>query len=552
MKRDFVRLNLVATVLLMLVIMQGRGESAYAAAPATSANTQIVNAATATWQDRAGNTYQESSNEVVVTVQGVSALTVTPKEASANAALDGYPVGQNVTRTFVITNVSNIADAYRITSFTADQGHVSSLSFVSGSSTVPITVGSTVSAVVQPGATIAVQAVVTTAGIAVGTSFALHMTAQTTASGTANGLQSDTGQQWLVTATGASLGGPGGANTPISKTVDHQAVVQSQGGAIVTFDVTVKNNGGSPATNAVMTDSVPPGLTADLTTVKINGVAVAGATLSGQMLMVPLGTLGAGVTDDISFNSLVASIDTLGTTFVNVASISADGVSPISTTPAAVLIGTADLVFDPANNNSPVAGASVSLLNQNNQLVPITTPIGPSVRNRFTQPASGSLNPVVTGPDGTYGFALLPSQIVAAGTTFYVTIAAPGYLNRRIQIFVTPATQNLLYNVVATSNDGQPLAKAGSYTLTTGSVSLNNIFGLFGNLPLFRTQAITISKTVDRVNAQPGDRLVYTVDVSNPSGSTLNSTNVIDTLPPGEAYAAGICPRERQKARALD
>lgn len=541
MKGAFSRLLTIATVLTMLVIVWDRGGRAFADPSQTAGNTEIINAASASWQDTTGNSYQILSNQVVVNVQGVSAIAVTPKESTVNPSTDGYAAASNVTRTFTITNASNISDAYKITAFAADKGNLVSLAFVTPGGPIPITVGSTVSPTVAAGSSIAVQAVISTNGIAVGTSFALHLTAQTTVTGTANGLQSDSGEQWLIAATAPTFTGPAGGNTPISKTVDHEVVVQSQGGAVVLFDIVVKNAGGTPATNAVMTDTIPAGLTPDLTTVKINGNAVANAALSGQTLTVPLGTLPAGSIDDISFNSQIVSATTLGTTYVNVAAVSADGIAPLSTTPAAVLIGTANIVFDPSNNNAPVQGSVVSLLDANNQLVPLSNPAGsPGYRGRSTTAASANTaNPYTTGADGTYGFALQASQIAAGSTTFYITIQTPGYLNRRIKVIVTPASVSGLYDTTSTSLDNQPLAAAGSYSLTTSAVALHDIFGLFGNLPLFKTQTIALDKTVDRTSASAGDRLTYTIDVSNPSGSSLGGVQVVDTLPSGEAYAPG-------------
>jgi uncharacterized repeat protein (TIGR01451 family) len=42
---------------------------------------------------------------------------------------------------------------------------------------------------------------------------------------------------------------------------------------------------------------------------------------------------------------------------------------------------------------------------------------------------------------------------------------------------------------------------------------------------------------VNQTTAQPGDRLMYTIDVGNPSNGTLAQARIVDTLPPGEAYA---------------
>jgi uncharacterized repeat protein (TIGR01451 family) len=534
-------LVLIATTLLAATAAQGRGEPVFASPSDLPANTQIVNSASASWQDDRGNVYADVSNGVTVMIQGVSALTVTPKEQGCNPKLDGYPAGQNVTRTFVIANDSNLADAYRITSFSADKGQIVSLSFLEPSGSVPITVGSTVSSTVQPGATIAVQVVLNTAGIAAGTSFALHLTAQTTVSGTANGLQSDSGEQWLLAATPSSLAGPGAADTPIQKTVNQQITIQAQPSGTVTYAISVKNYGGSPATNAVLTDTIPGGLTADASSATVNGTAVT-ATLSGQTLTVPIGTIDAGATDVVAFNAHVADISTAGSSFVNVASLSADGISPISTSPASVLVGTADMIYDPTQNNKAIAGATVSLLDATGNLVKLSGSPAAQIRTAAAAPvrtmSANTQNPFVTGNDGTYGFSLQPSQIAAGGSTFYLTVSAPGYLNRRIQLQITPQN-DALYTVIYTSKDGQPVARAGEYALTTSSVQLANVFGLFGNVPLFKSQMLTISKTANQSTAQPGDRLIYTIDVANPSGSTLGTAQIADTLPAGEVYAPG-------------
>lgn len=515
----------IATVLLAFAV-QYRGEPAFAAAADPAGNTKIVNTASATWQDNRGNTYQNESNPLGVVVQPIAALTVTPKETAVNPSADGYPANQNVTRTFVISNVSNIADEYKIASVTADKGQIVSVAFVTASGSTPVTIGSTVSPLVQPGDNIGVQVTIATTGIAVGTSFALHLTAQTTASGTANGLVSDTGEQWLLAAAGPTISGPTSANAPISKTVNQLQLLQSQPGAVVTYDVVAKNYGGTPATNAVVTDPLPAGVTVDTSSVKVNGVATSGASLSGQTLTVQVGTIDAGATVDISFNAQVEQALTIGSSFVNTAQLQADGVPSQGTSPASVLIGTADIVFDPVRSNAPIAGATISLFDVNDVLVPLNAQ------------SANTKNPYITGSGGTYGFPISPSQISSGASTFYLTVTAPGYLNRRIKLVLTRAANGQLYNVAATSQDGQPLASAGGFALTASTVSLNDVFGLFGNIPLFKTQTITIDKTVNQTTAQSGDRLIYTIEVGNPSSGTLGKAVINDTLPAGEAYAA--------------
>jgi uncharacterized repeat protein (TIGR01451 family) len=155
------------------------------------------------------------------------------------------------------------------------------------------------------------------------------------------------------------------------------------------------------------------------------------------------------------------------------------------------------------------------------------------------QPGANAQNPTATGADGAYTFALEPSQIAAGGSRFYLTISAPGFLNRKIQLDIKLGTDGVLYDVTAAALDNQPLARAGGYTLTSDAVSLADVFGLFGNIPLFTARTVAVTKTVDKTVASPGDRLVYTVGVGNPSQTPLAQTILVDTLPAGEAYAPG-------------
>ncbi len=65
---------------------------------------------------------------------------------------------------------------------------------------------------------------------------------------------------------------------------------------------------------------------------------------------------------------------------------------------------------------------------------------------------------------------------------------------------------------------------------------ISDVYGVFGNLPLFRNQTLTLTKIVDRQVASAGDRLTYTLTFSN-VGVTLGATTLVDALPAGLAYA---------------
>ena len=507
-------------------------------AGALPGGTAISNTVSATFADATDRNYAITSNIVTATIAKLAALVVTPKETQANSTTDGVAVGQNATRTFAITNTSNIPDAYRVTSLTTGALRLVSAEFVTpaGAPIGPAT--SSVSPAVQPGGSVDVVVVASTAGLSVGQSIPIQLTAETTATGTNNGLQSDTGEQWVVTATGPQLHGPSGPNAPVLKSVDGSTIVQAQPGGSVTFDIVAVNGGGSPATNVVVSDQLPTGLATTASTVNIDGTpAGAAAALSGQMLTVRVPALAAGATLDVSFVATVLQGDAVGQTIVNVASISADGIAAQNTTPASVLLGTADEVYSGlAGQKAPVAGATVTLLAANGQL--------PALQASAVRGASGSANanaqdPLITGPSGLYGFALSPSAIAASGSQFYLTIAAPGYLNRKIALTILPTLGASLYDVTAKAVDGQPLAVAGGYALTTKAVTLNDVVGLFGNVPLFASRTIVVSKSVDRQIAQPGDRLLYTVTFSNATNAPVGVTTVADTLPAGLVYGTG-------------
>jgi len=511
--------------------------SGIAANGPAAAGIAISNVATATYQDANGATYSGLSNEVLASVQAVGALAVSPKETSPNGVTEAAAVNSTTVRTFTISNVSNIKDAYTITSASAGAQSILSVAFVNASAQTPVTVGSTVSPVVLPGESITVVLTISTAGMALGAQVPVTITAQTTNTTTSNGLQQDSGQEWIVGAHGARLVGPGGGSSRIMKTVDKTAMVQTSPGATVTFDIAALNAGDAAATNAYVTDTIPSGLTCDPSSVRSNGQTVPLATLTGQTLTVPLGTLAAGASIEVSFTCMVANTQTLGSTFVNIASISADGISQ-KTTPASVLTGTANVVFDGyAGAGHPVNGAVVTLLDGNGQPVKLTG------TSSFAQKlslgtSSTAANPYITASDGRYGFPLASGDI-GAGKRFYLTIGAAGYLHRRIALDIAPGAGDPLYDVSASAQDGQPLAVAGGFTLTSTAVQLKDVFGLFGNLPLFAARNIEVQKTADRSYAQQGDRVVFTIDFSNASSADVGPTGVTDTMPAGLMYARG-------------
>jgi uncharacterized repeat protein (TIGR01451 family)/fimbrial isopeptide formation D2 family protein len=513
----------------------------YAAAE-TPAGTTISNTATATYHTAAGQTFSTQSNTQAVKVVPVGALLVTPKEAAVNPAVDGFLINSVFTRTFTIQNTSNITDAYKITALSSQAGKITSAVFnLAGGGTQPIVVGQTVSPQVAPGGSITVTVTIDGNGVPVGTSFSINITAGTTAGGTANGLATDSGQVWAIPYAIGQFVNPANPALPVEKLVDGQPSYGAQPGETVTFSIPVKIAGGGPATATVVDDVLPAGLTALPATATVNGNPVA-AALNGQDLKIQAGYIAANASITVAFNATVAPNATTGTVYTNIATVTAANVPTATTAPATVLVGTYNIVYDGARgSSSPVAGAVVSLLDPAT-LTPVTLsgePIAPNTQNT---------NPYTTGQSGAYSYGFFPqtpgtaSRTRASGASFkyLISIVAHGYLNRRIELTAVPNAAGNLFYATLKPLDGQPLAAPGGFALvTSGAVSSGDLYGFFGNLPLFKPGAIAVTKLADRQTVQAGDRIVYTIAFSNSSTLNLGPATITDTLPPNIAYAPG-------------
>lgn len=512
----------------------------------------IANTVTAQYSDPNGATYAVQSNTLSVSIAAVSAIAVSPKETAVDPSSEGYPIGTPVTRTFSITNTGNVTDAYTISSIVCGAGTMTSAAFVTASAVIPVTPGSTVSPTLHPGESIKLQVVIATTGVAVGVPFAVGVVASSTNATTANGLVTDTGREFAVAQPGASIAGTSGPATAIAKLVNQVRSHPARPGETVTYSIAFRNYGGSPATNVVIVDDVPAGIRALPQTVAVNGVSAAGtATLVGQRITVRVGTLGVGASDVVSFDAVVDSGLTAGATYVNVASLTADAIGTITTSPASVFVGISNICYDGfAGSGAPVNSATLSLRDlQTHALIALPQTGAAQGLTRAPQdalpppglpPNTGNANPFTTGADGAYSFVFSGQQLgtAAAPAQYELDITAPNYRDRRIAISVTPDATGLLYTAGVHALDEQQLARPGGFELVSTNVTLSEVFGLLGNVPLFAPHPLALSKTVDRDVASGGDRLLYTLSVGS-DGAQLGATRVVDTLPAGVVYAPG-------------
>lgn len=499
------------------------------AGAATPGGTSILNTVSATYSNGNGDTFATVSNTVTATVAAVTAVGVAPNENGCNAQTDGYAVGSNVSRTFAISNSSNINDAYAIAASTTG-GSIASIGLISNGTTTSVANNSVIP-VLAPGASVQVIVTIATPNVPVGTSVTITLKATSTVTNAANGQATSSASQCAIALGRVVIGGMAGPQSLLRKLVDNVPFESVAAAQTVVYSFEFINYGGLPAQSAALVDVFPAGVTPSLSSIQLNGVPLTtGATLVGQTLTVALGSLAPAVAYKVTISATVSPGVAIGTEAINNASVSASNASTARTSPAVIIAGVANVVYDGyAGSSVPVAGAVVSLVD------PVTgLPI--VLKGTPTAPNTANTDPYTTGASGTYAFGLGSAQI--GPVTYDMLITASGYRTRRIAVTLVPDPTKTYFSITIAALDGQPLAVRGGFALTTGPVTIAAISNLFGNLPLFRTQTITITKQVDRTVASSGDRLVYTLNFSN-VGTPLGATTLVDTLPAGVAYAPG-------------
>lgn len=518
--------------------------------------TPIVNTASATFQTSAGQDQSTVSNTVRTFVAQISAIAVSPKQPIPIVASDSFSAGLNFVRVFTITNDSNISDAYTLTSLTAGSATIISANIGSANGSV-MTVGSTTTPTIAPGQTIQIYVTISSSGIVPGTVIPVNITARTTVTNTANGLQSDSGRLFGVAGQSAKLSGSDGG-VIIYKTVQLNVSAASTPGGTVTYGITFKNTGGSPAINSVITDPLPNGVNYVQGSARVNGQdANTQVTYIGNLVMLHAGIIAPGSIVAFTFDVKVADNMKAGSTILNYGHVSADGLESKKTSAASLLIGVSNVVYDGYDGKKhPVGGAVLTVVDEKTGLPVPLTPQHPLPVQSFSKTFNilpqttnlistqgvntANLNPFTTDVDGLYNFIFSTKQLgtVAAPAVYDILITAPTYLNRRIQLTVSPGSEAPLYNVQLVSLDSQPLAIEGTFTLATTVNPLSDTFGLIGNQPLFKPSPITIVKSVDRSSVSIGDRAVFTLEYGT-ENTIFNNVTITDTLPPGLAYGVG-------------
>jgi hypothetical protein len=255
----------------------------------------------------------------------------------------------------------------------------------------------------------------------------------------------------------------------------------------------------------------------------------ASEVLNGDVIVVTIPQLSPGVIVSVTFQATLNASAPIGGTLVNTATVAAQSMAMITAVPAVTFVGVMDTVFDAlAGSAHPIAGAVVSLLDSSSG-----TPVKLGAVGSVPNIANG--DPFVTGPSGLFSFGLAQS---AGERSYDLDVTATGYLHRKINVAVHPGAAGFPTTTLS-ALDGLPLATVGGFGLTEQPVTVRDLAGFFGNVPLFPPQIVTLTLSVDRGVASAGDRVEYTAVFGPGSRPLSDPADLAVRLPAGFAYAHG-------------
>ncbi len=305
----------------------------------------------------------------------------------------------------------------------------------------------------------------------------------------------------------------------LQKTVDRSTAVPGQDQLVYTFTVSHDTNSPSDATNVVVTDVLPAGLTgAVISAPTADSTDFANGTVTVGFDSIPVGqTETFTVTVDVDQ-------DATGTV-TNDASVISDGTESDNTDNIDDATTTLSPEFDivvskSVNNATPGPGGTViytvGLTNEgpsNATGIVLTDSIPTGLT--FVSATLRSQNGVSNGTTVTFpAIDLDASSSASASLTFTVDSAAAGTLTNTASV--------------------PDLSNAGENDTTNNSAT--------ADITVTPQVDLVIAKSVTLANAQVGSNLTYTITVTNNGPSQATNVQVTDTLPAGVTFTSGTGP----------
>ncbi len=297
------------------------------------------------------------------------------------------------------------------------------------------------------------------------------------------------------------------ADLAITKTVNDATPAMN---GLVTFTVTLTNNGPDAATNVVVADPLPGGLTYQSDT------ASTGTYSGGNWTL-------ASLAPGVSANLQIVARVTTDAPVVNIATASSDTNDPVGTNNSAqavVDVPNADLaVTKTVNDATPAAGGNVTY------------------------------NVTVTNNGPNAALAVSVADTLPAGLTLVSSSATRGSYSAGVWTVGTLANgANAELTIVATVGNGSVITNTA--VATTDSFDPNTTDNT-ASVDIDAPNAdLAVTKTVDDATPSLNGTVTYTVTVTNNGPDTAPASRVVDALPTGltllssnatvGTYAAGV------------
>ena len=518
-----------------------------AQAQSSSAGITITNQAGASYRDDSGADYNTVSPTVTFTVKAVAGVVLTPDDTQSSGIA---APNDRITRVFRLCNAGNTPDAYVLTnSEITAPSVIAFLAFdlnengVYDAADAKVTLNSTATPILQPGACLNVLAVIDTGAIASGTALTISITARSTATGAANGAPQDKGTIINNVGTAVTLTDPINPSLPPVKLVENKDQVTTTAGSVLNYSISFRNRGAAPARNVLLADDFPNELDYQPGTLKLGSKLLTDADdadegrVTGKRFEIRLATVAPDETVMVTFQARLNQAVIPGVGVINTATVSGENIrTTIRTTETVAVINPFGVVYAGYSAGSlRVANARVILSTDREGTAPVAT----STTAGF-DPNKQNSNPFHTDQQGQFNFALNQTQLGAPDNPaiYYLNVTAPGWRQRTLEVTIRPAAGNL-YSATIRSLDGQPVARRGGFQLTNETVALDNLAALVLNVPLFEPSTLELSKIADRQHIQTGEMVSYRAEARNASSVILSDLKLTDTLPQSFNFIPG-------------
>lgn len=294
-------------------------------------------------------------------------------------------------------------------------------------------------------------------------------------------------------------------------------------GDIIPFTVTVTNQGIENVTDAILFDTLPANTSFVTGSVTVDGTPRSDSNPQSGIL---LGTIAPTASVVVTFNARVDSLPASGN-FSNQATVTFNsgafsGTSMSNTVTVPVSQAIIQVVKSSNVTVATVGDTIVYFLNLTN-----TGNTDATVTLSDPVPAGGEFVPNSVIVNGVPQPGVDPEQGIVVGTVpagGTITVA----VSLQVNIETLPSPQQLVNSAVANFSFTLPDGRTA-----TGSSPSNTVI-----IPV-SSPDVTVVKSSSAIDAISGDRITYTILVTNNGISTVNNVVVIDPIPTGSTFVPG-------------